>query len=107
MGHNELLGSNLVWPLVGLVAAEHGVEVLKQISVVARGLHHELLVEQLKHRGTRLVLNQVDGLLVVREPDVLPGNTLLYVFFLLHLEHLLVKHLLQLFIRVVNAKLLK
>jgi len=53
------------------------------------------------------VLNQVYGVLVVLELDVLPADSLPYVLFLFHVEHLLVEHLLQLFVCVVYAQLLE
>lgn len=46
-------------------------------------------------------------MLVVLKLNALPSYVFFYVFFLLHLEHLLVEYLLKFFIRVVDAKLLE
>lgn len=49
------------------------------------------------------MLNEVDSVLIVLKFYVLPADVLSYIFFLLHVEHLLVEHLLKLFISVVDA----
>lgn len=46
-------------------------------------------------------------MLVVLKFNVLPADILFYVIFLFHVEHLLIKNLLQFFICVVDAKLLE
>jgi hypothetical protein len=70
-------------------------------------LEHELLVKKTEYTRVFTVLNQVYRVLVILELYILPHNVLLDVFFLLYVEHLLIKHLLQLFVRVVDAELLK
>jgi len=53
------------------------------------------------------VFNQIYGVLIVLELYILPHNVLLDVFFLLHVKHLLIENLLQFFVSVIDAKLLK
>lgn len=51
--------------------------------------------------------NEVNDWLVVLKLDVLPFNLLLYVFFLLQLENVLIEEVLKRLICIVDAKLLK
>jgi hypothetical protein len=53
------------------------------------------------------LLNEIDGVLVVVEVDVVPLDRLSRVFSLLDLENGLVEVLLQLFVGVVDTELLK
>ena len=53
------------------------------------------------------MLNKVNNRLIVLKFYVLPANVLFHVLCLFYLEHLFVEDLLQLFICVVYAKLLK
>ena len=46
-------------------------------------------------------------MLIILKFNILPGNILFHILLLLHLKHLLIKHLLQLFISVVDTQLLK
>ena len=54
-----------------------------------------------------LRLNHVEYVLIVNEVDIRPIDPFLFIFFLLHLEYVLIEMLLKFFVGKVYAKLLK
>lgn len=65
-----------------------------------------LLIDE-RHDIELLDSDQVKGVLVVNEFDVLPVDTFVIVFFLLELEYMLNEKLLEIFVCIVNAELFK
>ena len=75
----------------------------QQILVIASGLEHELLINELEDGWSSRVLNHIDRMLVVLECNRLPLNTFLLVYILLLSEHVLIELLLQFLIGIVDA----
>ena len=82
----------------------HGVE---EFYVSTTSSHSKLVVQQLKDWWISRIFDHVDRVLVIFECDTAPFDTFIHILFLLKSKHMLVELLLQLFICVVNAQLLK
>jgi hypothetical protein len=75
-------------------------------SFISSLWNHALLIQDTQ-KSVWLVFNQVQHSLVVLELNISPLDLLLRVLLLLHLEDVAVEELLDLFVRIIDAELLK
>ena len=80
---------------------------LSGVPQILTGLGEVALLINQRQDIERFHSKQVQCALVISEDNVFPFDSLMYVFLLLELEHMLHKELLQLLISVVDAQLLK
>ena len=86
---------------------QHGVDTPEEAFVVASGSEHKLFVKHFKDRWLLNMFDQINRLVVVLEFNVRPVDTFFRVLFLFFSKHVLVELLLQFFVCVVDAQLLK
>jgi len=85
----------------------HIVVQLPRIGRVAALGHEDRFIQQSQGPRRLASFNQVEAFLIVWELDFFPRDAFRSVFFLLSLEYELIEMLLQCFVRVVDAQLLK